>query len=45
METEMSNEKNNQWRQKLHIAIARATRLSKNLQKIMFVIYDHEEEQ
>ena len=41
----MSNEKNNQWRQKLHIAIARATRLSKNLQKIMFVIYDNEEEQ
>ena len=40
----MSNKKNNQWRQNKKIAIARATRLSENLEKIMFVIYDNEEE-
>jgi len=40
----MSNEKNNQWRQNKSIAIRRAERLSKNLEKIMFVIYDNEEE-
>mgnify|MGYP001381772049 CR=1 FL=1 len=40
----MSNQKNNQWRQNKTIAIRRAERLAKNLEKIMFVIYDNEEE-
>ena len=40
----MSNQKNNQWRQNKSIAIRRAERLAKNLEKIMFVIYDNEEE-
>jgi hypothetical protein len=40
-----SNLKNQQWRQKLHIAIARATRLSKSLEEILYVIYDNENEQ
>ncbi len=40
----MSNEKNNQWRQNQSIAIRRAERLSKNLEKVMFVIWDNEEE-
>ena len=40
-----SNAKNLQWRQKLHIAIARATRLSKSLEEILYVIYDNENEQ
>ena len=39
-----SNLKSSQWRQNEKIAIARATRLSENLEKIMFVIYDNEEE-
>tara|TARA_Y100000593_G_scaffold93268_1_gene187507 strand:+ start:2000 stop:2206 length:207 start_codon:yes stop_codon:yes gene_type:complete len=40
----MSNQKNNQWRQKESIAIQRAKRIAKNLERIMFVIYDNEEE-
>ena len=39
-----SNTKSQQWRQNEKIAIARATRLSGQLEKIMFVIYDNEEE-
>jgi len=35
---------NNQWRQNEKIAIQRATRLSENLEKILFVIYDNENE-
>ena len=40
----MSNEKNNQWRQKESIAIRRAQRIARNLEQLMFVIYDNEEE-
>tara|TARA_R100000808_G_C2109533_1_gene124051 strand:- start:101 stop:307 length:207 start_codon:yes stop_codon:yes gene_type:complete len=40
----MSNEKNNQWKKIEKIAIKRAERLARNLQQIMFVIYDNEEE-
>ena len=40
----MSRILNNQWRQNEKIAIQRAERLSKNLEQIMFVIYDNEEE-
>ena len=40
----MSNEKNNQWRQVESIAIRRAERIARNLERIMFVIYDNEEE-
>ena len=40
----MSNEKNNQWRKTESIAIQRAKRIAKNLERIMFVIYDNEEE-
>ena len=39
-----SNTKSQQWRQNEKIAIARATRLSENLEQMMFVIYDNEEE-
>ena len=39
-----SNTKSLQWRQNEKVAIARATRLSGQLEKIMFVIYDNEEE-
>ena len=39
-----SNLKSQQWRKNEKIAIARATRLSGQLEKIMFVIYDNEEE-
>ena len=39
-----SNLKSQQWRQNEKVAIARATRLSGQLEKIMFVIYDNEEE-
>ena len=39
-----SNTKSSQWRQNEKIAIARASRLSESLEKIMFVIYDNEEE-
>ena len=41
----MSNEKNNQWRQNESIAIKRAQRIARNLEQLMFVIYDNEEEQ
>ena len=40
----MSRILNNQWRQNEKIAIQRATRLSKNLEELLFVIYDNEEE-
>ena len=40
----MSNEKNLQWRKSEKVAIKRAERLSKNLEKLLFVIYDNEEE-
>jgi protein-arginine kinase len=39
-----SNTKSQQWRQNEKIAIARASRLAESLEKIMFVIYDNEEE-
>ena len=39
-----SNTKSSQWRKNEKIAIARATRLAESLEKIMFVIYDNEEE-
>ena len=39
-----SNTKSQQWRQSEKIAIARASRLAESLEKIMFVIYDNEEE-
>ncbi len=39
-----SNLKSQQWRKNEKIAIARATRLSGQLEKIMFVINDNEEE-
>ena len=39
-----SNTKNNQWRQSESVAIQRAKRIAKNLERIMFVIYDNEEE-
>ena len=40
----MSNEKNNQWRQNEKVAIQRAKRIARNLEQLMFVIYDNEEE-
>ena len=39
-----SNTKNNQWRQNEKVAIKRAERIARNLQELMFVIYDNEEE-
>ena len=39
-----SNTKNRQWRQNKKIAIQRATRLSENLEQMLFVIYDNENE-
>ena len=39
-----SNSKSQQWRQNEKIAIARASRIAESLEKIMFVIYDNEEE-
>ena len=39
-----SNTKSQQWRQNEKIAIARASRIAESLEKIMFVIYDNEEE-
>tara|TARA_R110000824_G_scaffold167542_1_gene344552 strand:+ start:655 stop:861 length:207 start_codon:yes stop_codon:yes gene_type:complete len=41
----MSTTLSNQWKQNEKIAIQRAKRLSKNLEKMLFVIYDNEEEQ
>ena len=40
----MSNEKNNQWRQNEKIAIQRAQRIARNLKRLMFVIYNNEED-
>ena len=40
----MSDSKNNQWRQNESIAIRRAQRIARNLEQLMFVIYDNEEE-
>ena len=40
----MSNEKNNQWRQNASIAIRRAQRIARNLERLMFVIYNNEED-
>ena len=39
-----SNAKSQQWRKNEKVAIARAPRLSGQLEKMMFVIYDNEEE-
>ena len=39
-----SNTKSQQWRQNEKIAVARASRIAESLEKIMFVIYDNEEE-
>ena len=40
----MSRILNNQWKQNKKVAIQRAERLSKSLEKMLFVIYDNEEE-
>ena len=40
----MSTTLSNQWKQNEKIAIQRAKRLSKNLDQMLFVIYDNEEE-
>ena len=40
----MPDKKNNQWRQNEKVAIKRAERIARNLQELMFVIYDNEEE-
>ena len=40
----MSRILNRQWRKNEKIAIQRAERLSKNLEELLFVIYDNEEE-
>ena len=40
----MSNEKNNQWRQVKSVAIRRAERIARNLERLMFVIYNNEED-
>ena len=39
-----SNTKNNQWRQVNSIAVKRAERIARNLQRLMFVIYNNEED-
>ena len=39
-----SKTKNNQWRKTESIAIRRAERIARNLERLMFVIYDNEEE-
>ena len=39
-----SNTKNNQWRKTESIAIQRAKRIARNLERLMFVIYDNDEE-
>ena len=39
-----SNTKSNQWKKVEKIAIKRAERLARNLQQLLFVIYDNEEE-
>ena len=40
----MSDKLNNQWRQNEKVAIKRAERIARNLQKLMFVIYNNEED-
>ena len=40
----MSEQLNNQWRQTEKIAIQRATRIARNLERLMFVIYNNEED-
>ena len=40
----MSDKLNNQWRQNESVAIKRAERIARNLQKLMFVIYNNEED-
>ena len=40
----MSDKLNNQWRQVESIAIQRAKRIARNLQRLMFVIYNNEED-
>tara|TARA_R110002051_G_C8415019_1_gene450775 strand:- start:261 stop:479 length:219 start_codon:yes stop_codon:yes gene_type:complete len=44
MRLKMSRILNNQWKQNKKVAIQRAERLSKSLEKMLFVIYDNEEE-
>jgi len=39
-----TNKKNNQWRQNAKVAIKRAERIARNLQRIMFVIHNNEED-
>ena len=40
----MSDKLNNQWRQNKKVAIKRAERIARNLQRLMFVIYNNEED-
>ena len=40
----MSDKLNNQWRQNEKVAIKRAKRIARNLQRLMFVIYNNEED-
>ena len=40
----MSDKLNNQWRQVESVAIKRAKRIARNLQRLMFVIYNNEED-
>ena len=40
----MSEQLNNQWRQNEKIAIQRAKRIARNLERLMFVIYNNEED-
>ena len=40
----MPDKLNNQWRQNKSVAIKRAERIARNLQRLMFVIYNNEED-
>ena len=40
----MPDKLNNQWRQNESVAIKRAERIARNLQRLMFVIYNNEED-
>ena len=40
----MPDKLNNQWRQNEKVAIKRAERIARNLQRLMFVIYNNEED-
>jgi protein-arginine kinase len=40
----MPDKLNNQWRQNEKVAIKRAERIARNLQELMFVIYNNEED-